>query len=319
MNQVFKYIKDFYTKEFNIFYLLLILAMLSMLIYFNYWHGLEKKLAAGGKTRLARFAGYYLLYFIPFATAFLLQLFFYKDCSYFKNGWFWAILFLAPAIFSFRVNFNFHKNLVIETFSGVDQDFYLHSINWIIRVFVVLIPVFIIWFIKDRTNQPFYGTKALDNVRPYLLMLLVMVPLIALASTQKDFLLVYPKAKLLYKIPMNSWQDKWRYLVFELSYGFDFVSIEFFFRGFLILALVRICGEHCVIPVACFYCAIHFGKPMGEAISSFFGGIFLGIVSYNTGSIWGGLLVHLGIAWMMEIGGFAGGFFSKMGARLSLK
>lgn len=111
---------------------------------------------------------------------------------------------------------------------------------------------------------------------------------------------------------MNSWTDKWRYLAFELSYGFDFVSIEFFFRGFLILGLLQICGKHCIIPVACFYCSIHFGKPMGEAISSFFGGILLGIVSYNTRSIWGGLLVHLGIAWLMEIGGFLGNFISKL-------
>lgn len=314
MNQVFKYIKDFYTREFNVFYLLLIMALLGTLIYFNYWHGLEKRFAAGGKTRLARFAGYYLLYFIPFATAFFLQLFFFKDCSYYKNGWFWGMLFLAPAIFSFRVVFNFHKEWVLDTFTGPDQDFYLHSINWIVRVFVLLIPVFIIWLIKDRSNQPFYGARALDSVKPYVIMLLVMVPLIALASTQKDFLQVYPKAQLLYKIPMNSWQDKWRYLAFELSYGFDFVSIEFFFRGFLILALMKICGQHCIIPVACFYCTIHFGKPMGEAISSFFGGMLLGIVSFNTGSIWGGLLVHLGIAWMMEIGGFAGSFFGRLGS-----
>ncbi len=312
MNQVFKYIKEFYTKEVNIVYLLLIMGMLGTLIYFNYWHGLERKYAAGGKTKLANFAGYYLLYFIPFATAFLLQLLFFKDCSYFKNAWFWAILLLAPAIFSFRVNFVFHKPWVLQTFTGADQDLYLHSINWIVRVFVVLIPVAIIWLIKDRSNQPFYGTKALDNIRPYLIMLLAMVPLIALASTQKDFLQVYPKAKLLNEIPMNGWEDKWRYLLFELSYGFDFVSIEFFFRGFLILALMRICGQHCIIPVACFYCAIHFGKPIGEAISSFFGGMLLGIVAYNTGSIWGGLLVHLGIAWMMEIGGFLGSFFIKI-------
>ena len=110
---------------------------------------------------------------------------------------------------------------------------------------------------------------------------------------------------------MNDWKEKWRYLAFELSYGFDFVSIEFFFRGFLILALLHICGQHCIIPVACFYCSIHFGKPMGEAISSFFGGVLLGIVSFNTRSIWGGLFVHLGIAWMMEIGGFLGSIFSK--------
>ena len=288
------------------------MLLLALLIYFNYWHGLERRYAAGGKTRLANFIGYYLLYFLPFATAFLLQLLFFKDCNYFRNTWFWVILILAPAFFSFRVNFDFHKPLVIGNFTGADQDFYLHCINWIVRVVVLLIPVLIIWIIKDSANQPFYGTKALDTIRPYIIMLLVMVPLVALASTQKDFLIVYPKAKLLSEIPMPRWADKWRYLFFELSYGFDFVSIEFFFRGFLILALLHICGQHCIIPVACFYCTIHFGKPMGEAISSFFGGLLLGIVSFNTGSIWGRLLVHLGIAWMMEIGGFVGTFFGKV-------
>jgi hypothetical protein len=43
---------------------------------------------------------------------------------------------------------------------------------------------------------------------------------------------------------------------------------------------------------------------MGEAISSFWGGILLGILSYHTGSIRGGLTVHLGIAWMMEAAGW---------------
>ena len=280
--------------------------MLAGIIYLNYWHGLEKKYAAGGKTKLADFAGYYLLYFIPFATAFFLQLFFFKDCSYYKNGWFWIILFLAPAFFSFRVNFDFHQSWVINKWQGADQKFYLYCINWIVRVVVLLIPAFFIWLIKDKNVQPFYGTKALYNAKPYLIMLLIMVPLIALASTQKDFLQIYPKAKMLDQIPVNNFAGKLRYIVFELCYGFDFVSIEFFFRGFLILSLINICGMHCIIPVACFYCSIHLGKPMGEAISSFFGGSLLGIIAYNTGSVWGGLIVHLGIAWMMEIGGWIG-------------
>ena len=280
--------------------------MLAGIIYLNYWHGLEKKYAAGGKTKLADFAGYYLLYFIPFATAFFLQLLFFKDCNYYKNGWFWAILFLAPAFFSFRVNFDFHQSWVINKWQGADQKFYLYCINWIVRVVVLLIPAFFIWLIKDKNVQPFYGTKALYNAKPYLIMLLIMVPLIALASTQKDFLQIYPKAKMLDQIPVNNFAGKLRYIVFELCYGFDFVSIEFFFRGFLILSLMNICGMHCIIPVACFYCSIHLGKPMGEAISSFFGGSLLGIIAYNTGSLWGGLIVHLGIAWMMEIGGWIG-------------
>ena len=309
MQSVFKYIKEFYQKEFNPFYFLLILAMLGVLIYLNYWRFLELRHAAGGKTRMSNFIGYYLLYFTPFAAAFALQLLFYKDCNYYSNPWFWVILLLAPAFFSFRVNFDFHEAVINKIWTGDMQQFALRCTGWVIRVFVVLIPVFIVWLLKDKNNQPFYGTAALGNVKPYLLMLLFMLPLIALASTQHDFLNMYPKARFLNQLDIS--HKNWRYFVYELCYGFDFVSIEFFFRGFLILSLAKICGTHCIIPVACFYCTIHFGKPMGEAISSFWGGILLGIVSYNTGSVWGGLIVHLGIAWLMEAGGWIGALFKK--------
>ncbi|MBP9098540.1 MAG: CPBP family intramembrane metalloprotease, partial [Ferruginibacter sp.] len=79
---------------------------------------------------------------------------------------------------------------------------------------------------------------------------------------------------------------------------------EFFFRGFLILSMVKLCGKQCIVPAACFYCCIHLGKPMGEAISSFAGGLLLGIISYHTKSIWGGFIIHLGIAGLMELAGF---------------
>jgi membrane protease YdiL (CAAX protease family) len=94
--------------------------------------------------------------------------------------------------------------------------------------------------------------------------------------------------------------------LFELSYGADFISIELFFRGFLILAFIKWAGKDTILPMACFYCTIHFGKPLAECISSYFGGIILGIVVYHTRSILGGLIVHLGIAWMMEVGGYIG-------------
>jgi membrane protease YdiL (CAAX protease family) len=86
-----------------------------------------------------------------------------------------------------------------------------------------------------------------------------------------------------------------------LFYGFDFVFIEFFFRGFLLLAFYRHFGWSCLMPMACFYVSIHFGKPLGETISSFFGGSILGILAIRTGSIAGGIIVHLGVAWLMEI------------------
>ena len=100
------------------------------------------------------------------------------------------------------------------------------------------------------------------------------------------------------------------YILFELAYGLNFLGIEVFFRGFLVMALVNILGKDAILPMAVFYVSIHFTKPMGECISSFFGGSLLGIISYHTNSIKGGLLVHVGIAWMMEIAGGVGGMFS---------
>jgi hypothetical protein len=37
--------------------------------------------------------------------------------------------------------------------------------------------------------------------------------------------------------------------------------------------------------------------------------MILGVVVYHTRSIFGGLIVHLGIAWLMEIGGYIGNYY----------
>ena len=133
-----------------------------------------------------------------------------------------------------------------------------------------------------------------------------MLPLIAVASTQSDFLAMYPKIKSVLHIDNTIHLSCLHKLLFELSYGSDFLGIEIFFRGFLVLAFIKWVGMDAILPMACFYCTIHFGKPLDECISSYFGGILLGIVVYNTRSIYGGLIVHLGIAWLMEIGGYIG-------------
>lgn len=298
MRSVFTYITAFYKTGFHFRYFLLILVMVGLLVYLNYWHNLEIILTTSGTGQWSQFAGYYLLYVIPFASAFFFQYIFLTDIRWHSNPWFWFILLMAPAFFAARVSFNFHNAVIAGIWSGDKLLFWQKSLSWVVRVFVVLIPVAITWWLKDKDNMPFYGSATVKSLRPYLIMLLIMVPLIALASTQNDFLQMYPKAKFIEELELSN--KKWYYLLYELCYGFDFVSIEFFFRGFLILSLMKICGPQCIIPVACFYCCIHFGKPMGEAISSFWGGLLLGIISYNTKSIWGGLLVHLGIAWLME-------------------
>jgi len=153
----------------------------------------------------------------------------------------------------------------------------------------------------------YYGLTTKNfQARPYFGVLLLLVPLIALASTRPDFLHTYPKVQRIAFLcdvarPLWPWQ-----LLYELSYGLDFLNIELFFRGFLVIGLARYAGANAILPMAAFYCTIHFGKPLGECISSFFGGLMLGVIALRTRSIVGGLIVHLGLAWMMEIGGWIG-------------
>lgn len=147
-------------------------------------------------------------------------------------------------------------------------------------------------------------TRRNANLSPYFLLLLALLPLIALAATQHDFQLVYPKLKnlaFLDNVTHRTWPWK---LLYEFSYGLDFLGIELFFRGLLVIALVRFVGTDAILPMAAFYCTIHFGKPMGECISSFFGGLILGILAARTRTILGGLIVHLGLAWCMELAGW---------------
>jgi hypothetical protein len=46
---------------------------------------------------------------------------------------------------------------------------------------------------------------------------------------------------------------------------------------------------------------IHFGKPLSECLGSVVAGIALGTLALRTGSIYGGVVVHCGVAWSMDL------------------
>jgi len=246
----------------------------------------------------SRFVIFFLAFSIPYLIAALI-----RGYTYFSNKIFCFFLLLGPAIYSF-------KTAVNPSFLFPNDDrvniYWRYISYWPFLVLITSAILFIVWKIFDL-NQPFYGIKTKDiNWSPYWLMLLIMLPLIAAASTQQDFLNVYPKMKLIRNLGELKNFSIWQKLLFEVSYGSDFITIELFFRGFLVLGFIKWAGKDAILPMAVFYCTIHFGKPLGECISSYFGGLILGIIVYNTRSILGGLIAHLGIAWMMEIGGHIG-------------
>lgn len=303
---IVKYLKSF-IASLHLTYTLLIMTMMGIFIFLNYHYRLERGFLAAQPSFAGRFIGYYLFYLIPFAAAYLLQKIIPGNKADQRNKLFLFLLFIAPAIFAFRVSYSGHEAIVNAFWQGDDALFWYDCINWIFRAALTVIIIYFIWKAFDKSNKTFYGTAATGNLKPYFIMVLCMVPLLALAATQKDFLAMYPRAQAIHNLSLTN--KPLHYVIYELSYGFDFISIEFFFRGFLILAFARFAGTQAILPAACFYCCIHFGKPAGEAVSSLFGGTLLGLISYHSKSIWGGLVVHLGIAWLMEVSGFIGHLF----------
>lgn len=182
--------------------------------------------------------------------------------------------------------------------------------------FTVILPLVAVYAIGSRFSTPadripastafglqFSGFK----VRPYIAVLAIAGILVCIGGLFADLQAFYPRyARSGGEVFAASRQiPEWiAVLIYELAYGFDFLATEFFFRGFLVLVMMRYLGPHALIPMAVTYAVLHFGKPMTEAISSIFGGYILGVLAMHHKNIWGGVMIHVGMAWMMELVGF---------------
>ncbi|MEP7279114.1 MAG: CPBP family intramembrane glutamic endopeptidase [Bacteroidota bacterium] len=308
MNLIFSYLQDYF-RNVDKWLLLFCACFAAFFLTLNYRFGIETKWLYGIHNRFEKFLGFYTVYAIAFVIPFSVLLF-TRHRAMAGSVHFWLLLLLAPAIFALKVSFSGLTEW-ITAFGGERNRYFAIIINLPSRLVLVLIPLLLYWWL-NRSQTSFWGLTTKNfNWHPYALMLVVMIPLIAFASTQADFLHVYPKLKQVAFVEQITKHPWWYKLLYEFSYGVDFFTIELFFRGFLVFAFVRYVGADAVLPMAVFYCSIHFGKPLFECISSFFGGMLLGIISYRTQSICGGIMVHLGIAWMMETGGYIGNLYRK--------
>jgi hypothetical protein len=301
MRSILSYLKEFIIavdKRMLLFCCLL--AATGILI--NYHFQLNRKINT--TPRQIQYVSWYLVFFIAFAIPYCIYSCL-KGRRLFTNANFVTLVLLAPALFAWKMAFNINIHLSNSNELNI---YYNQVVYWPLKLLIVTLILVVVWK-KYNPSQPFYGTVPSNfDVLPYLGMLCIMVPLIAAASTLPDFLAVYPKLKNLHHLPVVQ-ENGFYKLAYELAYGSDFITIELFFRGFLILAFIQYAGRESILPMAVFYCAIHFGKPLAECISSFFGGIILGVITYHTRTIWGGVIVHLGTAWLMELGGYLGNMY----------
>ena len=160
----------------------------------------------------------------------------------------------------------------------------------------VLVPFIVIHYVLKMRMRDF-GWKlnqAPQHWRGYLLLLSPILVFIFLVSRGQDFVHHYP----FYSLTGRSWFD---FLAWESLYLCQFVCLEFFFRGFILNALRPAVGANAVWIMCVPYLMIHFPKLWLEATGAILFGLFLGILALRSRSIWGGVMVHAGVAVTMDI------------------
>lgn len=173
-------------------------------------------------------------------------------------------------------------------------------VHWVGGTFLMLSAHPLFHWVYEK--QPgFYLMRKPLAFKPYLTLILWMLPFLLLAAATPSMQQFYPRAGMVSLASGSTTARIIGYIIFEVAYLFDFFTIEMFFRGLLVGLLAKYLGQHCILPIALFYFAVHLGKPALEAVSSFVGGALLGINAYYTQSIWGGWVVHAGIALLMEL------------------
>ncbi|MCU0419999.1 MAG: CPBP family intramembrane metalloprotease [Cyclobacteriaceae bacterium] len=184
----------------------------------------------------------------------------------------------------------------------------LHTYRWVFglvtsgfSLVTVLLPLLLLSRLpSQRLSHRFGLAPVYIDWRTYGPLFAGVAPVIVLGAWTSSFQAYYPMYQY-YRLQVdNQYLQVAGGLLYELVYGLDFINVELLFRGFFVIGLARYIGKESVLPMVTLYCCLHFGKPVGEAISSIFGGYVLGVLALQTRSLWGGIAVHMGVAWLME-------------------
>jgi len=159
----------------------------------------------------------------------------------------------------------------------------------------VAIPVMTIWAMPGERVRDYYLTFRgfRQHFWIYVGLYVLVLPLVLGVAQLESFQQTYP----FYKYANQSLE---RFLWWEALYALQFVALEFFFRGYMLKGLSHKFGSGAIFVMIVPYCLVHYPKPVTETLSAVVAGLALGTLAMRTRSIWGGVLIHVGVALTMD-------------------
>jgi len=304
VKQLVEYLSEYLKEDFHLGYYLTIAVFLAITFTLNFSLDFKREVlnpTIASPLGILYFAAFYAFayYFAVFAAAF-----FGRDAQLLRSPAFWGVT--SFAIFAMALD-NYSTNLPELFVGALDLPdpvvYWVGKCVWNLdRAVALALPILAYRCLVDDRPGGFYGLNFRGfDARPYVFMLLVMVPLVVWASFRPAFLDTYPDYRGGRAETVLGISPAVTYGAYEASYALRYVAIELFFRGFLLLGLERFLGRAVLMPMVTLYAFWHFGKPVPEAIGSVFAGYILGVIALRTRSIIGGIIVHVGVALGMDL------------------
>jgi hypothetical protein len=287
---------------------LVFIVLCAIFIGINYTFDFEDSFVDAEPDARLRFFWMFLFQALPYLAVCGLLYAFGAEKKWIKSRKFWAFFILGFGLLAIDRSWSLWP-MIEGKWPEEEIHFIYRIINKGKGIVTIIIPlVLLALFLEKKDPTNFFGLaiKKFD-ARPYFTILAIGLVCIGIGGLFSDIQEFYPKYARSYGglyADYNGIPEWIAVIMFEVPYGFDFISTELFFRGFLVIGMYRILGPHAILPMAMTYCVLHFGKPMTEAISSIFGGYILGVIAMHHRNIWGGVIIHVGIAWGMELVGF---------------
>jgi membrane protease YdiL (CAAX protease family) len=183
--------------------------------------------------------------------------------------------------------------------TGNDRYYELKSFAWWAgwRVLgYLVIPILVVLILPGQRLRDYHISprEFFKKLPIYAVLFLLILPAVIAASGTKSFQHTYP----FYKWANRSTFDL---VAWECMYAAQFLSLEFFFRGFMLQGLRSRMGSNAIFVMIVPYCMIHYGKPLPETMGAIGAGLILGTLAMRTRSIWGGVLIHIAVAVTMDV------------------
>ncbi len=306
MKAIVQYIGNFHHGYFSVKKYLRVLIFITALIGVNYYFDLENAFIDSVRPAVKRIPLFLGLNVVAyFGTLFIVSRF--KSNSTHLN--YKGLLFAFFGLLLLSVDRSVFSYLIDPLLGNVHQQEFLfyykllyNSYGWV-TIFLAL--YFFKVFLDKGDNAGFYGLRLNGgNERLYLWILAAVIPISAIGATISEigsFYPVYQRCGGFAFSALNNIPEWVSVVIYEFFYLTDFLNTELLFRGFLVIGVGKFLGKDTILPMVATYAVLHFGKPIGETISSVFGGYLLGIIAFYSRNIWGGVLIHTALAGCMEL------------------